>query len=195
MLSDSLIIIAVNGLIEQGRADEAVTLLEDAAPRHGDKQEVPTDPEQQEPVMAMGEIPRRWMVALACAYQAAGQQQNAIDTLERMAEYRLDSVDGYRDKFGNSDYLIEAEALAIEGDVSGALDMLEAAVEANLYFNWQIRIARNYAFADMQSDPRYVAVLEKVKTKIRGERSNVTDPSQLAILIAVRKNWRPAPLR
>ena len=195
MLSDSLIIIAVNELIEQGRADEAITLLEDGPPRHENVQEVPTDREQQEVVMAMREIPRRWMVALACAYEAAGQQQNAIDTLERVAESRRDSVEGYRKKFGNSDYLFEAEARAIEGDVSGALDMLEAAVEANLYFNWQIRIARNYAFSDMQSDPRYVAVLEKVKTKIRGERSNVTDPSQLAVLTTVKKHWRPAPLR
>jgi hypothetical protein len=112
-----------------------------------------------------------------------------------VAKSRRDSVEGYRKKFGSSDYLFEAEVRAIEGDVSGALDMLEAAVEANLYFNWQIRIARNYAFADMQSDPRYVAVLEKVKTKIRGERSNVTDPSQLAVLTTVKKHWRPAPLR
>jgi len=193
MLSDSLIIIAVNELIEQGRANEAVTLLEDTAPRHGQEQEVATDPEQHEAVMAMREIPRRWMVALACAYQAAGQQQKAIDTLERVAESRLDWADGNPKDLGNFEYLIEAETLAIKGDIGGALDMLEAAVEANLYFNWQIRIARNYAFAGMQSDPRYVAVLEKVKTKIRGERSNVTDPSQLAALTTVRKNWQPAP--
>ena len=78
------------------------------------------------------------------------------------------------------DYLLEAEALAIEGDTNGAFDMLEAAVDANLYFNWQIRIERNYAFSGLQSHPRYVAVLKRVKQKIQSERHSVPDPQHLA---------------
>ena len=73
-----------------------------------------------------------------------------------------------------------ALVLVHEKQLDLALDMLEAAVDANLYFNWQIRIDSNYAFAGMHSDPRYVAVLEKVREKIRAERSIVADPQQVS---------------
>lgn len=195
MLSDSLVFIAVNQLIEQGRADEAVTLLEDAVPGYADVREYPLDAANQGETVVRKDIPRHWLVALACAYKAAGQQQKAIDTLGRVAAARLDSTDGYQQKLQNTDYLIEAEALAIEGDTSGALAMLEAAVDANLYFNWQIRIGENYAFAGVRTEPRFVAVLDQVKAKIRVERLSVADPGQLAANALAKEDRRPAVLR
>jgi TolB-like protein/Flp pilus assembly protein TadD len=195
MLSDSLVIIAVDQLIEQGRADEAVALLEDAAPGRTEMPAIPLDGEREDEMDMHSDIPRHWLVALACAYQAAGQQQKAIDTLGLVVAARVDSIDANQRQMQNNDYLIEAEALAIGGDTSGALERLELAVDANLYFNWQIRIGDNYAFAGMQSEPRFIAVLDKVKAKIRGERLNVADPSQLAAIARAKSTWRPATLR
>jgi len=82
----------------------------------------------------------------------------------------------------NSDYLVEAEALAIEGKVSMALDMLEAAVDANLYFNWQIRIGTNIAFTELRSEQRFIDLLDKVKRKINAERQIAPDTRQLAFV-------------
>ena len=179
MLSDSLIIIAVNQLIEQGQAEEAVELLEVEGPKFREMPKMPLDLEISDEIRPIHDIPRRWMVALASAHHAAGRPQKAADLLESATFARLGSIDDYSAYPHNVDYLIEAEARAIQGDTSGALDMLEAAVNANLYFNWQIRIAGNYAFAGMHSDPRYVAILQKVRDKIRVERLNVPDPQKV----------------
>jgi len=181
MLSDSLIIIAVNELIEAGRADEAVDLLETKGSIYREFPSLPLDSQVQDAMLAFHDIPRRWTVALASAYLAAGRPQKATEIIGRPTFARLGSIDEYRENALNGDYLIEAEARVIEGDTSGALDMLEAAVDANLYFNWQIRVERNYAFSGMQSDPRYVAVLDRIKEKIRVERLNVTDSRQASV--------------
>ena len=178
MLSDSLIIIAVNQLIETGRAAEAVDLLENGGSQYREFPSLPLDPQVEDAMMAFHDIPRRWTVALASAYRAAGRPEKAIEIVEHSTFTRLGSIDEYRENALNHDYLIEAEARVIEGDASGALDMLEAAVDANLYFNWQIRVERNHAFSEFRSDPRYVALLDRIKEKIRVERLNVTDSRQ-----------------
>ena len=48
----------------------------------------------------------------------------------------------------------------------------------NLFFNWQIRVERNAAFSDLQSDPRYIALLDRIREKIRDERLAVTELQQ-----------------
>jgi TolB-like protein/DNA-binding winged helix-turn-helix (wHTH) protein/lipopolysaccharide biosynthesis regulator YciM len=181
MLSDSLIIIAVNQLVEAGRADEAVDLLETEGAKFRDRPRLPLDPQIRDAMMAFQDIPRRWKVALAGAYRAAGRPQEATQIVEHATFTRLGSIDEFRENALNGDYLIEAEARVIEGDTSGALDMLEAAVDANLYFNWQIRVERNYSFSGIQSEPRYIALLDRIKEKIRVERLNVTDSRQASV--------------
>ena len=54
-------------------------------------------------------------------------------------------------------------------------------VDANLYFNLQIRIENNYAFEGLRSDPRFVALIDRVQQEIHAERQNVPDPQQLAV--------------
>lgn len=181
MLSDSLIIIAVDQLIEQGRADEAVQLLIDAAPRNDAYSMQAGELQRHDAMLARNDMPRRWLVALACAYRATGESQKAAETLEKIAVARLGAVEDYRENLSNNDFLIEAEALAIEGDTNGAFSMLEAAVDANLYFNWQIRIQKNYAFAGLRADPRFIALIDRVQQKIHAERQSVPDPQQLAV--------------
>lgn len=152
-----------------------------AAPKDEKYFAKPVDAKRHNAMLALNEMPRRWLVALACAYRATGEIRKAADTLETIAVARLGAIDDYRENLRNNDYLIEAEALAIEGDASGAFDMLEAAVDANLYFNWQIRIENNYAFAGLRRDPRFVALIDRVQQKIHAERQNVPDPQRLAV--------------
>jgi len=47
----------------------------------------------------------------------------------------------------------------------------------------------------MQTEPRFVAVLDKVKAKIRVERLSVADPGQLAANTRAKEDRRPAVLR
>jgi TolB-like protein/DNA-binding winged helix-turn-helix (wHTH) protein/Tfp pilus assembly protein PilF len=178
MLSDSLIIIASNLLIDAGRADEAVALLKRDESKAREFPQSPLDAQDQDAMPAFYDIPRRWTLALAGAYRAAGQPEKAAELIGHSTFTRLATITEYRDNPLNIDYLIEAEARLIEGDNDGALNMLEAAVDANLFFNWQIRVERNAAFSDLQSDPRYIALLDRIREKIRDERLAVTELQQ-----------------
>jgi len=183
MITGSMIIIAVNHLIENGQADEAVQLLEKTARRAADNGES-DNPDfdarlSEEFLLAFADIPRRRLVALAAAYRAAGRQDLAAQALQKAVVGRLGSLAAYRENMRNEDYLVEAEARAVEGDADGALEMLEAAVDANLYFNWQIRLTRNYAFRALRADPRFVSLLERVRLKVEAEKAMVTQPVTL----------------
>jgi len=185
MITGSLIIIAVNYLIENGRAGEAVALLENAGPRKpvddGEANRNMPDDERlsEEFLLAFADIPRRRLIALAAAYRADGRQEMAAQALEKAVVGRLGAVDDFREEMRNEDYLVEAEARAVEGDKDGALDMLEQAVNANLYFNWQIRLAKNYAFRTLRAEPRFVDLLQRIRTKIDAERAMVSQPGRL----------------
>ena len=179
MLSDSLLIIASQSLIEADRAEEAVALLErkEAEPR--EFQGMPLDAQDQDAMLGFHDIPRRWTLTLASAYRATGRPEKAREIIGHSTFTRLATIEEYRDAPLSVDYLIEAEARMIEGDSSGALDMLEAAVDANLYFNWQIRVEKNAAFAELQSDARFTALLDRIRDKINVERLAVTGPQQV----------------
>ena len=133
------------------------------------------DPLAQDAVVTINDLPRRWAVSLATAYRASGREEEALEIIGHPSFARLDSVVEFRENALNRDYLVEAEVRMIEGDTNGALDMLEAAVDANLYFNWQLRVERNSAFSDLRSDPRYVSLRDRIREKIRTERLNVTN--------------------
>jgi len=166
----------------EGRTKQyACCLLLDASPKYESFSTKLADALRHDAMLTLNDMPRRWLVALASAYRAAGESQKVTETLEKIAVARLGAIEDYRENLRNNDYLIEAEALAIEDDRSGALDLLETAVDANLYFDWQIRIEKNYAFAELRSDPRFVALLAKVQQKIRFERQNIPDLQQLAL--------------
>jgi len=183
MITGSLIIIAVDYLIENGRADEAVSLLENAGRRpDGQDGNQPMNDDgrlSEEFLLAFADIPRRKLIALAAAYRAAGHQDLAAQALEKAVVGRIGSVSDFREAMRNEDYLVEAEARAVEGDTEGALDMLEAAVDANLYFNWQIRLVKNYAFRALRSEPRFVNLLQRIRSKIDNERTLVSQPTRL----------------
>jgi TolB-like protein/DNA-binding winged helix-turn-helix (wHTH) protein/lipopolysaccharide biosynthesis regulator YciM len=186
MLSESLIYVAVNQMVAAGKADDAVDLLETEGLKFRESPRMTLDPQVQDAVLVYHDIPRRWSVALASAYLASGRQEKASEIIERPTFARLESIVEYRENALNRDYLIEAEVRMIEGNTSGALDMLEAAVDANLFFNWQIRVERNNAFSGIKSDPRYVAVLDRIKEKIRIERLSITDSRQASVQSGTR---------
>lgn len=185
MITGSLIIIAVNYLIENGQADEAVALLENAGQGRADKdiganRNMQDDQRlSEEFLLAFADIPRRRLIALAAAYRADGRQEMAAQALEKAVVGRLGAVNDFREEMRNEDYLVEAEARAVEGDMDGALDMLEEAVDANLYFNWQIRLMKNYAFRALRGEPRFVDLLQRIRSKIDAERAMVSQPARL----------------
>ena len=143
MLSEALIFIATNQLIRAGKADDAVDLLESDGKKYLKPPSLALDPLAQDAVVTINDLPRRWAVSLATAYRASGREEEALEIIGHPSFARLDSVVEFRENALNRDYLVEAEVRMIEGDTNGALDMLEAAVDANLY-----RTAECHRFAD-----------------------------------------------
>ncbi len=180
MLTKSLLILAGGHLIENGMADEAVTLFEEASPLQSYIRNKTLHGNVAEARLALNDIPKRWLVAKACAYDAAGLPGKASQMLAYMKMARIGTVDKFRAQLRTDDYLVEAEALTLEGDTDAALATLEKALAGNLYFNWQIEIQNNHAFTDLREEPRFLALVESIKQKIHREREFVLEREKYA---------------
>ena len=114
-----------------------------------------------------------WLVALACAYAERGDTEKASELIENAVGVRLAENAQRSVAPRNEDYLMEARVLAMQGDNDAALDMLAEAVQHNLIFGWQIQVAGDYAFRHLQSNPRFVSVVDLLKDKVEQQRAIV----------------------
>ena len=178
-LTASLLTIATHELLSSGRVDDAVDLLEDTMPADKLAPAMQPGDDRLETVLAYADLPRRWLVALACAYREAGDESRAQWALDRVAGARLAAIDDFRENYRNDDYLLEAEIRALEGDTDGALAMLETAVDRHLLFAWQIQLENNFALGALRDHPRYVAVLDGVRAKIGAEQQKAVASLEL----------------
>ena len=121
------------------------------------------------------DMPRLWFIAIAAAYKRSGNLTGAQEALEVLQGVRIDDVRAVRNKLRGIDFLLEAEIRAIEGDLDGAFEMLDAALDRGYVFLWQIRYANNAAFADLRADARWTGVMERINNKIAAERQLVSD--------------------
>ncbi len=172
LLFNNLIVIAVRNLLDEGRVDYAIQLLEDTLPT-------------AESILGMGRIvdiegkmmtmqePVPWLVALACAYAERGDSEKASELIKNAVGIRLveNAIGSVVPR--NEHYLIEARVLAMQGDDEMALNMLEESVQHNLIFGWQIQVAGDYAFRRLQSNPRFVSIVDRLEANVERQRAIV----------------------
>lgn len=179
LLFNNLIVIAARNLLDEGRVDYTVRLLEDTMPT-------------AETILGMGRIvdiegkmmtmqePAPWLVALAYAYAERGDSGKALELIENAVEVRLAENAQRGVVPRNEHYLMEARVLAIQGDTEVALNRLEEAVRRDLIFGWQIQVAGDYAFRRLQSNPRFVSIVNRLEAKVERQRAIVLGQPALA---------------
>ncbi|MCH8302258.1 MAG: hypothetical protein IH912_05865, partial [Proteobacteria bacterium] len=159
-------------LLDDGRVDYAIQLLEDTLPTAGTipgmGRYIDTDGKMME-TLERGQ----WLVALACAYAERGDSEKVSELIENAVEVRLGSNEQHSVAPRNEYYLMEARVLAMQGDDDATLAMLEKAVQHNLIFGWQIHVAGNYAFRHLQLDPRFVTIVDRLEAKAERQRAIV----------------------
>ena len=181
LLSDNLIVIAVRNLLDEGRVDDAIDLLEEAMPAQTAALGPGRDVEFDGTIMVMNKFSDAWMVALAGSYLARGDADKAAELIERAAENRLAEDAQRRGVYRNDHYLMQARVLAMQGEDDAALDLLDEAVSRNLIFGWQIQVAGDYAFRHLQSDMRFRSIVNRLEAEVDRQRAIVlAQPSLVA---------------
>jgi TolB-like protein/DNA-binding winged helix-turn-helix (wHTH) protein/Flp pilus assembly protein TadD len=168
-------VFATSGLIANGRAAEALELLDrnrelrinrfaPAGDGGGDGE--PDDGIRWESKHT------RWMLSKASAYRAAGDRAalaNTLATVERHAGTQTRHMH-YR---GAGQSLLQAEIRALEGKRDAALDLLEQVVDSGPVFNWQARIGYNAAFTDLHDSERYTDLLDEMRSSVALQRQRL----------------------
>lgn len=172
MLFNNLIVIMVRNLLDEGRVDYAIQLLEDTLPTTATLLGMGRNIDIDGKMMEIQER-AQWLVALACAYAERGDSEKVSELIENAVEVRLRSNEQHSVAPRNEYYLMEARVLAMQGDDDATLAMLEKAVQHNLIFGWQIHVAGNYAFRHLQLDPRFVTIVDRLEAKVERQRAIV----------------------
>jgi TolB-like protein/DNA-binding winged helix-turn-helix (wHTH) protein/Tfp pilus assembly protein PilF len=173
LLSNNLIVIALRNLLDEGRVDYAIQLLEDTLPTPAAILGMGRNVDIEGSMMTMQKFSSPWLVALACAYVERGDSEKASEMIEHAVGVRLAKNAQRSVVPRNEQYLMEARVLAMQGDNDAALDMLEEAVQHNLIFGWQIQVAGDYAFRHLQSNPQFVSIVDLLEDKIERQRAIV----------------------
>jgi TolB-like protein/DNA-binding winged helix-turn-helix (wHTH) protein/Tfp pilus assembly protein PilF len=179
LLFNNLIVIAVRNLLDEGRVDYAIQLLEDTLPTAATILGMGQIVDIEGNMMMMQE-PVPWLVALAYAYAERGDSEKSSELIENAVEVRLAKNVQPGVVSRNEHYLMEARVLAMQGNYELALNMLEEAVQHNLIFGWQIQVAGDYAFRRLQSNPRFVSIVERLEAKVERQRAIVLGQPALA---------------
>jgi tetratricopeptide (TPR) repeat protein len=173
LLSNNLIVIALRNLLDEGRVDYAIQLLEDTLPTRAAILGMGRNVEIEGSMMTMQKFSSPWLVALASAYVERGEPEKASEMIEHAIGVRLAENAQRSVVPRNEHYLMEARLLAMQGDNDAALDMLEEAVQHNLIFGWQIQVAGDYAFRHLQSNPQFVSIVNVLEDKVERQRAIV----------------------
>jgi len=173
ILTNNLVVIAVRNLLNNDRANDAIQLLEDALPNPGSVRELQHNAEIEGSVATMHKYSAPWLVALAYAYEQSGNSEKAHELIARVDRVPADQASSKPDAHRHADYLLEARVLAMQGNDDAALGMLEKAVQNNLIFAWQTQVAGDYAFRHLQSNPRFVSIIEQIEDRVEHQRNIV----------------------
>lgn len=173
ILSNNLVAIALRNLLDDGRADSAVQLLEGALPHSETVLGMQRNAEVEGSVATMHKYSGPWQVALAFAHEERGDSEIAATLIEKIQ--RIPNSDSSAGSIALRcvDYLLEARVLVMQGDDDAALDMLEKAVQHNLVFAWQIQVVGDYAFRHLESNPRFIAIVEQIQDRVERQRNIV----------------------
>ena len=164
--------IATSELLEQGRAEEAELLLLEHNPKlHGVLDGSKTWNWQDAYGMHDKSQPIYTLMIMADVYKTQGRYSESRSVLDMLGIAGHEAALEFRDQPRLSDYTISAEKFALQGDDDAALDNLSIAVQGGFRTNWQILIERNHAFMDLRDSPRFIALLQLIKTQAAQHRS------------------------
>lgn len=111
---------------------------------------------------------------LQVIYRETGQVEKAGALAERLRFYGLEGELQVDLEPTANAYLYEAQKLASEGLNDKALSALEMAVSlgwrAHFFYSWQFYIRDNVLFRDFRDHPRFIALLERIKTDMERQR-------------------------
>lgn len=170
--------VATDGLIETGRAQHAVDLIEALAPVYA-SYKVRSDVDVHEfspppfPVKSnYSSFPAIYFPDYIHALRASGDDAGADNMLGH-----LDAILQERRKRGL--YLEErytAEALALGGRNEDALDALEQAeTDRTIHRNWEVFLLHSSLFSSLRDHPRFVALVERTKLEMARQLAELTD--------------------
>ncbi len=163
---------ASSELLEQGRADEAEQLLLEQNPElHGVLDGTTRWKWQDAYGMHEKGQPVYTLMMMADIYKSQGRHAESRSVLDMLGSIGHTAALEVRDRPRLSDYATSAEKSAIQGDAKAALDNLSIAVQGGFRTNWQILIEKNHAFAGLRESPRFIALLQLIKTQAAQHRT------------------------
>lgn len=170
LLTENLIVIATRNLIDENRADDAIKLFENVLPESaawlGPGRNIVLDGT----IMVMNKFSDSWMIALASLYVERGDLTKASELIKAAAENRLAGDVREKGLFRNDHFLMEARVAAMMGNHEAALDFLEEAISRNFVFAWQIQVANDYAFRNLESEPRFQSMINQLQAEVDRQR-------------------------
>ncbi len=168
-------LIGISGLIENGQAANAISLLQRNRVLRANKFFVTADQraidvDNDNEDKGSGQI--RWLLSLANAQRALGRPAESVSTLELVEDNSADPVKNMRYR-GVRKKLVEAEVRALQGERDTVLDLLEKVVEQGPVFNWQVQIGLNNAFADLRDSERFQDLLADMQASTALQRQRL----------------------
>jgi len=179
LLTENLIVIAAHNLLEEGRIDYAIELLEGMLSTMTGVYGPGRNVDIEGTVFSMNKFSDSWLASLAFAYQERGDTEKASELLDNVADYLLTRKAERKGTPHNSLFLAEARMLALQGQSDAALDMLEGAVAHKLIFGWQVHVAGDYVFRDLQSNPRFLSIIDQLEAETGRQRAIVLGETAL----------------
>lgn len=168
---------AVDALIERGAAARAVEIIDGLAPKYASyrvRERVHPDEFSPAPFTVKSiysSYPALYFPDYIRALRAAGNAagaDNMLNHLDAILEWRRE-----RGLFVEERHV--AEARALRGDTGGALDALEQAEQdRTIYHSWHVFLLHNPIFRDIRGQPRFAALIGRVREEIDRQRAELT---------------------
>ena len=118
--------------------------------------------------IGVGDITVEIFPDLARALRAAGNERGAENVLTHMEA----NLEFQREPGFLASHTLDAELHALRGRAEDALDALERSEKnRSIYLLWQFYLVHNRNFDGIRNHPRYVALLERVKSEMERQRT------------------------
>ena len=179
LYNDVVARVATDALIESGRAQHAVDLIEALAPafadfkRHRDIDVQALSPAPFPVKCTYSSFPAVFYPDYIHALRASGDEAGADNMLAHLEAILQDRR--HRGLFLEERYT--AEELALRGQYDAALDALEKAEsDRTIYRNWEIFLLHSSLFAAIRDRPRYVALVKRVRREMARQLAELDHP-------------------
>lgn len=176
--NDAVLRIATDALIDNGRAQRAVDIIESLAPAFANfKRRPDIDVQSFSPApfpvkSNFSSFPAVYYPDYIHALQASGDEAGADNMLGHLEAVLQDRR--RRGLFLEERYT--AEALALRGQYEAALDALEKAeVDRTIYRNWEIFLLHNSLFSELRGRPRFVALVARVRSEMARQLAGLNE--------------------